>query len=113
AIGPTQVVICALGNIPVSGSATVSISAAAVTISIMTNVATVTSYEIDLQPADNLVAQPTAVALFSNFAGGSISIPGVAAQGSSSGGTQGNPYPATISVSGLTSSVHAVSVILS
>jgi hypothetical protein len=53
-----------LGNLPVGGTATVSISASAMTISIMTNIAAVSSYEIDLQPLDNRVVLPTRVALF-------------------------------------------------
>ena len=99
------VVTCQLPNLAVGSATSATITITPGSIGRITHAPTVTTDEVDLTPADNTFAQLTTVALVSNFDNSpqiNVASNGVA-----------NPYPANISVSGLTSAVYLVSVTIS
>ncbi len=98
-------VTCSLGTLASGSQATVTLTVATTQISTITNLASVTANETDVNPADNTAAQVTAVVIIAATVGNVATI-NVQDNGI------GIPYPSTVSVSGLTSAVFKVTVTL-
>jgi len=104
-------VTCALGAFGQNGGTTITLNVRANVPGTLLNTASAGAFEAEVNPVDNTATQATTVVVppltFANLAQIPVS------DGAVSGPGTGNPYPSTITISGLTGAVHSVTVTLS